>query len=429
MYCGSCMHDNALARSLNQQGLDVLLVPTYTPIRTDETDVSVDQIFFGGINVYLQQKIPLLRWIPGYLDHFLDNPALIRRVTSRSMDLPPKQLGKLCLSMLHGMHGNQRKEVRRLCQWLKREAQPDAIMFTNMLIGGCIPEIKRTLQVPIIVTLQGDDVFLDELPDDYRHRCRAQIRRLVEYVDGFIVHTEFYREYMQEYFQIPPGKLQVTPLGIDVSEYDSIPAAEYGGTATLGYLARLAPEKGLHHLVKAFIQLKESREVDHLKLRIAGWLGKPNQSYAEEQFARIKAAGLGTDFDYVGSLDRQQKLDFLASIDVLSVPTEFLEPKGLYALEAMACGRPVVQPAQGCFPELIEQTAGGLLFEPANIDDYCEKLLRIFSDHELRKQLGQNARTFVCEQRNSVSMGQSTAALVRRLLTSGPDPVAAYRDD
>ena len=168
MYCGSCMHDNTLARALNSRGWDVQLLPTYTPIRTDETDVSVDQVFFGGINIFLQQKIPLLRHVPAMLDRFLDRPWLIRKVTSRALETDPKTLGKLANSMLQGMEGNQRKEVIRLCDWLALEAQPSLIMFTNILIGGCIPEIKKRLGVPVLVTLQGDDVFLDSLPEPYR---------------------------------------------------------------------------------------------------------------------------------------------------------------------------------------------------------------------------------------------------------------------
>ena len=60
MYCGSCLHDNTLAAALLELGEDVVLVPTYTPLRTDEPDVSIDRVFFGGINVYLQEKVPLV---------------------------------------------------------------------------------------------------------------------------------------------------------------------------------------------------------------------------------------------------------------------------------------------------------------------------------------------------------------------------------
>ena len=61
MYCGSCMHDNTLAAALMRRGVDVALIPTYTPLRTDEESVSLDRVFYGGINVFLQEKLGLFR--------------------------------------------------------------------------------------------------------------------------------------------------------------------------------------------------------------------------------------------------------------------------------------------------------------------------------------------------------------------------------
>jgi len=177
------------------------LVSTYTPIRTDEQDVSVDHVLFGGLNVYLQQKVPLLRFLPAAMDRFLDNPTLIRRVTEKAMNTDPKTLGKLAVSMLKGTLGNQRKEVFQMVKWLEL-AKPDVLIFTNALIGGCIPELKRQLNVPVIVTLQGDDVFLDSLLPKFRQRCLDLIKTNSEHVDGFIVHSEFYRDYMADYFSI-----------------------------------------------------------------------------------------------------------------------------------------------------------------------------------------------------------------------------------
>ena len=415
MFCGSCMHDNALAKSLSDVGLDVQLVPTYTPIRTDEADVSVDQVFFGGINVYLQQKIPLMRWLPTFVDRFLDNPALIRRVTSRSMDMAPKELGRLAVSMLKGTDGNQRKEVKRLCRWLKEHAKPDAVVFSNALIGGCIPEIKRQLGVPILVTLQGDDVFLDSLPDNYRQQCIDAIKRLVADVDGFVVHSEFFRDYMSEYFSIPVSKVHVTPLGIDTSEFPAVERQPESDGLTLGYLARIAPEKGLHQLVDAFVQLKQADTMGgKLKLKVAGWLGPQDEAYANENFDKIRVAGFESNFEYLGAIERVEKLQFLSSIDVMSVPTTFLEPKGLYALEAMACGVPVVQPNHGCFPELLELTGGGLLFDAANHADYVKTLSRLLNDSELRGELGGAGRAAVVQNRNAEAMGMATADVIRK---------------
>src|SRR5215203_3777761 len=85
MYCGSCMKDNTLVAALNRLVHDALLIPTYTPIRTDEEDISQQRVFFGGINVYLQQKSWLFRHTPRWLDRLFDLPRLLRWVSRFAM--------------------------------------------------------------------------------------------------------------------------------------------------------------------------------------------------------------------------------------------------------------------------------------------------------------------------------------------------------
>ena len=197
MYCGSCLRDNALASALQKQGVDIQLVPTYTPLRTDEEDVSIQRVFFGGINVYLQQKMPLFRRLPQVADWILDQPRLIRWASQRSLSNNPSELGELALSMLRGTSGNQRREVVKLVDWLD-ESRPNLINLSNMLIAGCVPAVKKALNVPILVTLQGDDIFLEGLSTAQRRQVLAEIERLVEYVDGFIVFSQFYADFMAD---------------------------------------------------------------------------------------------------------------------------------------------------------------------------------------------------------------------------------------
>jgi len=423
MFCGSCLHDNALSHALSKQGWDIQLVPTYTPIRTDETDYSVDQVLFGGINVYLQQKLPLLRYVPSVLDRFLDSPWLIRKVTSRSMDTDAKTLGKLAHSMLLGSKGNQRKEVAKVCKWV-RLAQPDLIIFSNFLIGGCIEDLKSTTgltDVPILVTLQGDDVFLDSLREPYKSKCIDRVKLIASSVDGFIVQSDFYRGYMAEYFSIEPERIHVTPLGLDVSDFAGFGGG--GGSAAIGksgkvigYMSRLAPEKGLHHLVDGFIELKSRSEAEYFKLKIAGWLGAEHQAYVHQQWGRLDDAGLSQEYQYLGAIERQQKLDFFREIDVLSVPTDFLEPKGLYALESLAAGVPVVLPSHGAFPELIEQSGGGIFCQPRNPGSLADSLMQLLTDDQQRISLGLAGQNYVRQHRNSEAMAAATSLLIERFL-------------
>ena len=143
MYCGSCMRDNTLVAALHALGHDAQLVPTYTPIHTDEDDVSGHRVFFGGLNVYLQQYFSLFRWTPAFLDRLLDDRGLLRWISKFAVQIEARKLGELTLSMLRGHLGNQKKEVVKLARYLGEEVKPELINITNVLLAGLVPEIKR----------------------------------------------------------------------------------------------------------------------------------------------------------------------------------------------------------------------------------------------------------------------------------------------
>ncbi|MBP85126.1 MAG: hexosyltransferase [Planctomycetaceae bacterium] len=419
MYCGSCMHDNTLAGALAKLGGDVQLIPTYTPIRTDEDDVSIDHVFFGGINVFLEQSIPGYRFLPGFVRGLLDRPNLIRWATKRAASTSPKTLGAMAVSMLRGDAGYQAAEVTKLCNWLAKSVRPDLINFTNILIAGCIPHLKRDLGVPVVVTLQGDDIFLESLPKPYKQRSLDEIYRLVEHVDAFLTHSRYYADFMAGYFKIPPEKLKVIPLGIDTRGF---PAPGQLGERTttqpptIGYLARLAPEKGLHVLVDAFIELKRRDTMQNVRLEIAGWLGENNRKYAEGEFDKLREAGLEDAFDYAGSIDRHAKIEFLQGLDVFSVPTTYCEPKGLFVLEALAAGVPVVQPAHGAFPELLEATGGGKLVPPNDPLALADELENSLLDPSARTELRQAGAHNVHQNHNADAMARKTLDVLREFL-------------
>lgn len=433
MLCGSCLHDNTLARAMIRRGLDVQLLPTYTPIRTDEVDVSNSRVFLGGVNVFLSQSVPGYRLLPSFLTSWFDQPRLIRWATRRASATSPKMLGGLTVSMLRGTEGPQRREFEKLGDWLSTHVRPDLVVLSNMLIGGILPRLRTRLAVPLLVTLQGDDIFIDNLPEPYRSQSISEIHRLVHLVDGFLVNTRYYAHYMGQLLGIPPEKFHVVPLGIDIAGY---PAPESGTTtdqartparpATIGYLARLAPEKGLHVLVDAFIELQRRRLIPDSQLRIAGWLGTNNHAYVEEQRAKISAAGLDSRVVWAGELDHTGKINFLRDLDVASVPTTYREPKGLYVLEALAAGVPVVQPDHGAFPELLAATGGGKLVAPNDPVQLAAAWESLLVDPPLRRQLGTTGQVAVHTRFHADAMAQATWDVMRTFIqTRAHSPVAA----
>lgn len=385
MFCGSCMNDNAIAKELLAMGHDCVLMPVYTPIRTDVEDVSVGKVFLGGINVFLSQKLKLFRRVPSWVESMLNQPWLIRQLTRNAGKTSPAFLGELTVSMLEGVGGNQQREFDDLLQWLKTDVRPDAIILTNMLIGGAIPELQRNADV--WVTLQGDDIFLDSLPAEHRNVAIAKMKELVPAVHGFLCHSEDYASRMASLLGIPEKKLFVVPLGVDTEDFLQVaqfPAESAGRGANrdihLGYLARMAPEKGLHQLIDAFIALRQSGKWEKLKLRLAGWVGPQHAKYWKEQQAKLRKAGLEKDCTMVGTVNRRQKLEFLRSLDLFCVPTTYADPKGIFLLEAVASGLPYVMPNHGAFPELHRRISPhlepgkGVLYAHEDPNDLVNKL-------------------------------------------------------
>ncbi|MEM7698275.1 MAG: glycosyltransferase family 4 protein [Verrucomicrobiota bacterium] len=425
MYCGSCIRDNALTAGLQELGWDVTLLPLYTPIRTDDEDRSVDQVFFGGINVYLQQKIPLFRYLPKFVDRWLDRPGLLRRVASRSVSVNAKELGELTLSMARGEDGNQRKEVRELVHWMREVAKPDLIVLTNLLVGGAIPALKREVGVPILVTLQGDDLFLDELEPPYHDLVLAEMRRLAAAADGFITFSEFYRDKMASLFEVDRDRFFLTPLGVDTEAIPAKESANDSGIETIGYLARLAPEKGFDLLVDAFVKL--ARENESIRLRFAGWLAEKDRDFFNEQIAKLDSANLSDRYDHCEVDDHDAKVAFLHSLDCFAVPTRFDEPKGLYALEAWSAGLPVVVPDHGAFPGLIEASGGGRLCAPEDASSLAEVLGNLVSDPDQARAAGGRGSRWVREQASRAAMASGTAEAFERVLGGMAGSVKALR--
>jgi glycosyltransferase involved in cell wall biosynthesis len=416
MFCGSCMHDNTLAAALIALGHDALLLPTYTPIRTDEADVSQRRVFLGGINVYLQQKLALFRHTPRFLDRLLDAPMLLRWVSRFAVKTQARDLAELTISVLRGEHGHQKKEIDGLVDWLANEYRPDIVVFSNVLLAGIVEPLRRRLKAPVLATLQGDDIFLDFLPEPYRRQAMELVRAHCQRFDGFIATSRYYADFMREYLGLARQKVHVVYPGLNLKGFGASMPRRAERPFTVGYFARVCPEKGLHVLIDAFILLKRIPGMSLCKLRISGFLGENNRAYFEEQKDKLRQAQILDAFEHVESPDHATKVRFFQSIDVLSVPTTYREPKGLYVLEALACGVPVVQPRHGSFPELIEATGGGLLVEPNDPAGLAQALRHLLDHPDERAELGRRGKQVVFERFHAQAMAEATLAVFREYL-------------
>ena len=419
MYCGSCLRDNALAAALLARGHDVVLTPVYTPTRTDERNVSQAHVFFGGISVFLEQQVPLFRRSPKVFDRLWDAPWVIRLASKRQIKVDPKSLGEMTVSMLRGEQGFQAKEIAKLLDWLRSEPPFDVINLPYALLIGLAEPLKRELGAPVCCTLQGEDLFLDGLGAPYRQACLDLIRAGSRHVDAFIPVSRYYLDYMPEYLGLPPEKMHLVPLGINM-EGHSPRAARGPGPFTVGYLARIAPEKGLHVLCEAYRDLRRMPGLPGAsRLRVAGYLPPEHQSYLSEIRRKMHEWGHGAELEYVGEVDRAAKQAFLQGVDVFSVPTTYEEPKGMFLLEALANGLPVVQPRRGAFPEIVNNTGGGLLVEPDNPAALAAAILELWQDPARAASLGAAGARGVREHYDVGRMAEAAEHVYRTIAASG----------
>ena len=407
MFCGSCIHDNTWARALQAAGAEVSLIPLYTPIRVEEENLTSSPIFFGGINTYLEDYFSWWGRIPRVLTRWLDSPFVIRLATQRAISTDASELGAMTVSMIEGEHGPHRQAGEELARYITH-LKPDVVCFSNALLSGVLATLRQTYSGPVYCVLQGDDIFLDGLVEPHRGRTMALLAEKAVAFDGFITHSTYYRDYMANYLRLPVEKFHRLPLTLDCAPHDGLPKSEAARPPTIGYFARVCPEKGLDRLVEAVLLLR--RKMPAVRLRAGGYLGAQHRSYFKD--VQRRAAPLGANFEYIGSPDhKREKIEFLKSLDVFSVPTVYHEPKGIYVLEAWANGLPAVLPSHGAFPELIASTGGGLLVSPDSIEALAAALEQVLVDDALRLSLAQNGHLNIRARHGLENLANRTLAM------------------
>ena len=415
-------------RGLIELGHEVALIPTYTPLKTDENNVAIDSVFYGAVNVYLEQKSAFFRRAPEFLHRWLNRRWLLEKAGQMSGSTDASELGDLTLSVLLGEEGRQRRELEELVDWLE-SYRPDVVHLTNCMFLGFARRIRERLGVAITCGLTGEDIFLDALKEPYGTRVHDELKRRARDADLLVAGTRYYADHMREYLAVEADRVEVVPLGIKLDDFPTEwSEPEPSDEVVIGYLARICPAKGLHQLIDAFRSVGERLGRDRVRLRIAGYLGSGDREYWRELESAIESAGLADRVDFVGEVDRQGKIDFLRSLDLFSVPTVYAESKGLFVLEAMAAGVPIVQPAHGSFPEIVEATGGGVLYPPDRPEALAKALVDLIGDRERREEIGRRGHRATHEHYGDEEMARRTLGLFERALARAGAPAAATVD-
>jgi len=280
------------------------------------------------------------------------------------------------------------------------------VHLSNVMLAGMAPALREGLRVPILCTLSGEDVFLEQLTEPHYSQARALLKQQAQQIDRFVALNHYFADFMAEYLDVDRAKIEVIPHGLNLTGHHRRTPLENSNEVTIGYFARIAAEKGLHILADAFCLLALRDDLPPLRLHAAGYMSSGDRPYFDQIVRRLTEAGVADRFEYRGELDRAGKLAFLQTLDVMAVPTVYHESKGISVLEGMASGVPMVLPRHGTFPELIERSGGGLLCEPLDPRSLADKLAELIRDPALAAQSGRRGHAMIHAEHSAERMAR-----------------------
>lgn len=388
-YCQNCLRDKELIMELRRLGHDVTLVPMYLPLFSEGEELgSADvPVFYGAVGVYLAQHFPLLNKAPRWLRSLLDSRRLLRWVSKKSGTTRASGLEAMTLSVLRGETGGQKEELDQLLVWLGTHAKPDIVHLSNALLLGLAGRLRRDLNVPIICTLQDEDSWINSMDPAWAASAWEIMAEKAADIAAFIPVSDYYSRLMQKHLAgVPAHRFHKIPIGIAPGQYR--PAPSPPPTPVIGYLSKTTESLGLGLLINAFIQLKHTPALASLQLKIMGGETPDDRPFLRQMRKTLAAQGMLEDVEFFEGVTRERRLEFLQSLSLLSVPTSRPEAFGMFILEALACGVPVVQPRLGAFPEIIDATGGGLCYDPGKPDELPNTLEHLLLNPETARAMG-----------------------------------------
>jgi len=378
-YCGNCLRDSGYTKSLIKLGHDAMMLPIYLPLTLEHgVEEDTNPIFYGAVNIYLKQNFKIFRKMPVWMENFFNSSAILRYAAKKAGSTRTEGLEEMTISMLMGKSGNQETELQELIDFLKVHEKPDIVHLSNALLLGLAKQIREQLNVPVVCSLQDEDVWVDAMNDFYREKVWKLMSERGNDVDAFIAVSDYYAAEMKEKMKIPDEKMHIVPIGIDSSIYKYSEPEK--SPQVIGYISRMYEEHGFGLLIDAYIKFKQKPEFKDVLLKLSGGYTADDKKFVKKQIKKLKNAEIFNDVEIIEDHLADSRYNFFNKLTILTVPVLKGEAFGTYQLESMACGIPIVQPALGAFPEIVKQTQGGVIYSPNTVDAMSEKWDEVLSN-------------------------------------------------
>jgi glycosyltransferase involved in cell wall biosynthesis len=395
-------------------GTTASAIPLYLPPDGPDVETGLDKnVFFGAISMYLREKVPFLRNMPVFIDKLVDSAPMLRMAARRAGTTRTEGLEEMTLNMIRGENAFPEKELQRLVEYLSKDGKPDIIHLSNALIIGLARQLKSKMNVKIVCSLLNEDDWIDEMAEPFQSQAWILISKEAPNVDAFLTPSNYYKELFIGKTGIMGDNFHVVPLGFDPGDLSRTENA--ARWPSIGYFCRINAQNGFDKLVDAFIELKSNKELPGLTLHVSGGYTGDDKPFITKQIRKIKAKGLISFVRIYPEFHGDSKHEFFRNIDVMSVPVRKHDGYGLYILEANSAGVPVVQPATGAFPEIIERTSGGITYSTDNVSDLAKNLLILLKDNDLRSKLGKQGKEKVLTELSLEKMSEGLSKVYNSL--------------
>jgi len=408
-YCANCYRDMLYIKAIRKvPGITAKAIPLYLPPDSEAISGNAldKHVFFGAISMYLREKVRIFRNMPLFLEKFFDLPLFLKLAARQAGTTRTEGLEDMTLNMIEGDNAFRKDEVDRLISYLNKEGKPNVVHLSNALILGLARQLKKRMDVKIVCSLLNEDDWIDDMAEPYRSKAWNMIAAESVYVNSFVTPSRYSKELFISKTGLSGDNIHVVPLGFDPPSHEKF--KDQSRPPAIGYFCRISEHNGFDKLVDAFIEIKTKDLIPGLTLNVCGGYTGDDKPFISTQIKKIREHGFQKSIRIYPEFSGDKKAEFFNDVDVISVPARKFDGYGLYILEANSAGIPVVQPATGAFPEIIDITGGGITYFPDSIPELTAALLRVLTNHDLRKKLGDKGSVKV---RSELSLEKMSAGL------------------